>query len=112
LPKENKDIQQSKDEKDYIGHKKGLKKNDSLSFPCFSLVIMHHEVSEPQSRYRQREDTYDIYYMNTTMPPTKKLYHTKETSPFITSPPIYVSRVVTHPATKVYKKQRYNRKQT
>jgi hypothetical protein len=46
------------------------------------------------------------------MPPTKKLYHKKETSPFITSPPIYESRVVAHPVTKVYKKQRYNRKQT
>jgi hypothetical protein len=89
VPKENKDIQQSKDENNYKMYKKIKKKDDSLSFPWFSLVIMHHEVSEPQSGYRQREDTHNIYYMNTTMPlPPKKLYHKKVTSPFITSPPI------------------------
>ena len=69
--------------------RKVKKKGDPLSLPWFSLVIMYHELSDTTDK---GTITQDIYYAKTTMQPTKKLYHKKETSPFITSPPIYESR--------------------
>jgi hypothetical protein len=49
VPKENKDTQHSRDRKVYnstMTVKESKKKDDPLSLPWFSLVIMYHELSD------------------------------------------------------------------